>query len=62
MQKKSSADFLENLDVYLVLWHGALIEQVQKIVQEKEFFPSKKQTDWLGNGVYFWEESQEAAY
>ena len=60
--KKRTNDFLKNLDVNLVLWHGSTKEKAHKILQEKEFVPSKREADWLGNGIYFWEESHEAAY
>lgn len=43
-------------------FHGTDKEIAYKILnQQEEFVPSQNDYDWLGNGIYFWENSLERA-
>jgi len=43
-------------------YHGCDIRVAQRIISLKEQFkPSQNAWDWLGHGVYFWEDSPERA-
>lgn len=48
---------------YVFGFHGLDEDVGKKILNgETELIPSKNSYDWLGNGVYFWENSYERAY
>lgn len=36
-------------------YHGTLKRKAKTILYEKHFIPSKKDTEWLGTGIYFFE-------
>lgn len=43
------------------VFHGTSIEKAMKIVEDQWIIPSENVFDWLGHGVYFWEESYQRA-
>jgi hypothetical protein len=51
-----------NLPNYLLAFHGCNKEVFNGVIKNgKELNPSKNDYDWLGNGIYFWENSYERA-
>jgi hypothetical protein len=49
--------------VPLVLaYHGCDLETAQKLLGGSPFLPSRKDYDWLGAGIYFWENDAIRAY
>lgn len=43
-------------------FHGCDRSVVEAIIHGEEMIPSKKEYDWLGHGVYFWENDPRRAY
>ncbi|MCW3054708.1 MAG: hypothetical protein JWN14_3878 [Chthonomonadales bacterium] len=39
----------------IVGYHGCTVEAADRILSERQFLPSTKAYDWLGEGIYFWE-------
>lgn len=48
---------LAESDRLVVGYHGTSAKQAEVIVREGAFLPSKNDYDWLGHGIYFWEEA-----
>ncbi|KFE68262.1 hypothetical protein [Hyalangium minutum] len=48
-------------DRIVIGYHGTRAEQAHLIVAEQQMHPSRNPYDWLGDGIYFWEESQKRA-
>ena len=45
-------------------YHGTNVETAEKVIHGKgmeHLWASEKEYDWLGQGVYFWENSQRRA-
>jgi hypothetical protein len=45
-----------------VCYHGTSIEKAEVILSSGQFIPSKNDYDWLGHGVYFWENAPLRAF
>lgn len=45
----------------VVGFHGTSADQAARILEESRWAPSKNPYDWLGHGIYFWEESYPRA-
>ena len=43
-------------------FHGCDKSIVEAVIHGEEMIPSKKDYDWLGHGVYFWENDPRRAY
>jgi len=43
-------------------YHGCDFKTAQAVLSGEEFIPSEKDYDWLGPGVYFWENDPVRAY
>ena len=44
-------------------YHGCEKEVAEKLVaKQKPFKPSTNKYDWLGHGIYFWEDSPQRAF
>ncbi len=43
-------------------FHGCDKSVVERIIHGEEMKPSNKEYDWLGHGVYFWENDPQRAY
>jgi hypothetical protein len=50
-----------NPDRIVIGYHGTRSTQAQLIVAQQQIHPSCNPYDWLGDGIYFWEESQKRA-
>jgi hypothetical protein len=49
-------------DITVYGFHGCSVEIQKKIIENKEsFVPSKNKYDWLGDGIYFWENDPNRA-
>ena len=46
----------------VLAYHGCSLETAQKLLGGLSFQPSKKDYDWLGSGIYFWESDIRRAY
>jgi hypothetical protein len=46
----------------VLAYHGCALETAQKLLGGSSFVPSKKDYDWLGAGIYFWENDVLRAY
>lgn len=47
-----------NLPNLILAFHGCDIETYEKVLYNHEsLLPSKNPYDWLGNGIYLWENS-----
>jgi hypothetical protein len=49
-------------DRIVIGYHGTQAEQAHLIVAQQQMKPSCNPYDWLGDGIYFWEESQKRAW
>jgi hypothetical protein len=45
-----------------VAYHGCHVEVAQRILSGEPFIHSKNKYDWLGEGVYFWEDAPHRAW
>ena len=43
-------------------YHGTSANHGNKIIQEQRINPSTKQTEWLGNGIYYWAYRSDAVW
>ncbi|WP_101698486.1 hypothetical protein [Clostridium minihomine] len=43
-------------------YHNTSLENAYNIISEKYFYLSKKNTEWLGCGIYFWDEYDNAVW
>ena len=50
------------MNITLQGYHGTSKENAMKILQTKKFIPSGSYRDWLGHGVYFFENDDHQAY
>lgn len=56
-------DMYSKLPNLVLGFHGCNRETYEKVVLNREHLkPSENDYDWLGNGIYFWENSIERAY
>lgn len=46
----------------VLAYHGCKLETAQKLLGGSPFLPSRKDYDWLGTGIYFWENDVIRAY
>jgi len=46
----------------VLAYHGCDLEIVQELLNGSPFQPSRKDYDWLGAGIYFWENDVVRAY
>jgi len=46
----------------VLAYHGCSLETAQKLLGGLPFQPSRKEYDWLGAGIYFWENDVVRAY
>lgn len=46
----------------ILAYHGCELETAQKLLGGLSFQPSTRDYDWLGTGVYFWENDVRRAY
>lgn len=46
----------------VLAYHGCSLETAQKLLGGSSFVPSRKDYDWLGAGIYFWENDILRAY
>lgn len=51
-----------NSSLILIGYHGCDITTAYDVVLGNNLKPSKNTYDWLGNGIYFWEDDIERAY
>lgn len=51
-----------NSSLILIGYHGCDITTVYDVVLDGNLNPSRNTYDWLGNGIYFWEDDIERAY
>ena len=51
-----------NSSLILTGYHGCDITTVYDVVLDGNLNPSRNTYDWLGNGIYFWEDDIERAY
>ncbi|MBQ7746490.1 MAG: hypothetical protein IJT92_03455 [Spirochaetia bacterium] len=59
----SSTDFFNNSPGSLIIgYHGCPKDIIEEVIHNrKPLKPSKNDYDWLGNGIYFWENDPERA-
>ena len=56
-------DMYAKLPNLVLGFHGCNVDTYELVVQQgKHLKPSENEYDWLGNGIYFWENSYERAY
>ncbi len=49
-------------DIIVYGFHGCSVEIQKKILENKQpFVPSENKYDWLGSGIYFWENDPHRA-
>lgn len=46
---------------YILGFHGCTLESQKKIYKTQSFVVSEKDYEWLGTGVYFWEDNYQRA-
>jgi hypothetical protein len=46
----------------IVTYHGTTVSEADRLVDGQAFTPSNKSTEWLGQGVYFWEYAPKQAW
>lgn len=51
-----------NASVFLIGYHGCDLSVAKKVVLGGELQPSGNKYDWLGNGIYFWENDEDRAF
>lgn len=51
-----------NSSIFLIGYHGCDITTAYDVVLGGDLNPSQNTYDWLGNGIYFWEDDIERAY
>ncbi len=47
---------------FVLAYHGCSLETAQELLGGSSFLPSTKDYDWLGSGIYFWENDILRAY
>ncbi len=52
----------ESLNKFVLGYLGCSIETARALLGGSEFLPSEKSYDWLGPGIYFWEDDPLRAY
>ena len=56
-------DMYAKLPNLVLGFHGCNVDTYELVVRQgKHLKPSENEYDWLGNGIYFWENSYERAY
>ncbi len=46
----------------VLAYHGTNVTRAHKILNECKFWQSKKEWDWIGSGIYFWEYAPHRAW
>lgn len=46
----------------VLAYHGCKLETAQELLDGSPFLPSTQDYDWLGTGIYFWENDVVRAY
>ena len=47
---------IDQPDLIMFGFHGTSVDSARKILDEQRMIPSTKEYDWLGHGIYFWED------